>query len=157
MLGGEGGARTLYGKAIVRVKLTRADKHALPRERDAESGSGARAHARLHEARAEVRPHAAARLVFGARAVLWCVRDRIDTGPWRSSPASTLPYDEEEWRDALVTVESGEIELEMTCGRSCFFQAGDLLWFQGLPLASLRNRGHEPAVLVAATRNRELR
>lgn len=26
MLGGEGGARTLYGKAIVRVKLTRADK-----------------------------------------------------------------------------------------------------------------------------------
>ena len=26
MLGGEGGARTLYGKAIVRVKLTRANK-----------------------------------------------------------------------------------------------------------------------------------
>ena len=68
-----------------------------------------------------------------------------------------LVYDEEEWRGALVTVESGEVELEMLCGRSAFFQEGDVLWFQGLPLASLRNRGDEPAVLVAATRNRELR
>ena len=72
-------------------------------------------------------------------------------------PGRMLVYDEEEWRGALVTVESGEVELEMLCGRSAFFQEGDVLWFQGLPLASLRNRGDEPAVLVAATRNRELR
>ena len=71
-------------------------------------------------------------------------------------PGSTLPYREEEWRDALITVETGEIELRMTCGRSCFFQRGDLLWFQGLPLASLHNRGDEPVVLVAASRNRGL-
>ena len=69
-------------------------------------------------------------------------------------PGGTLPYDEDEWRSALVTVESGEIELQMKCGRSCFFQRGDLLWFQGLPLASLHNRGDEPVVLSAATRNR---
>ena len=73
------------------------------------------------------------------------------------APGGTLRYDEEEWRDALVTVESGEIELQMKCGRSCFFQRGDLLWFQGLPLASLHNRGAEPTVLVAASRNREVR
>ena len=72
-------------------------------------------------------------------------------------PGCTLPYHEEEWRDALVTVESGEVELQMKCGRSCFFQAGDLLWFQGLPLARLHNRGDEPTVLVAASRNRGLR
>jgi len=71
-------------------------------------------------------------------------------------PGCTLAYHEEEWRDVLVTVESGELELVMTCGRSCFFQRGDLLWFEGLPLASLRNRGDEPTVLVAASRNREI-
>jgi hypothetical protein len=75
----------------------------------------------------------------------------------RVEPGASLPYDEADWRDALVTVESGELELVMACGRSCFFQQGDLLWLQGLPLATLRNRGDEPTVLVATSRNRELR
>ena len=75
----------------------------------------------------------------------------------RVEPGDSMPYVDAEWRDALVTVESGELELVMACGRSCFFQSGDLLWLQGLPLASLRNRGDEPAVLVAASQNRELR
>jgi hypothetical protein len=71
-------------------------------------------------------------------------------------PGDEIPYEEQRWRGALVAVESGEVELEMTCGRSCFFQQGDLLWLQGLPLASLRNRGNDPAVLVATTRIREV-
>ena len=71
-------------------------------------------------------------------------------------PGGSLPYEEADWRDALVTVESGELELVMTCGRSCFFQRGDLLWLQGLPLATLRNRGDEPTVLVATSRTREI-
>ena len=74
----------------------------------------------------------------------------------RVEPGAALPYEEGAWRDTLVTVESGELELVMTCGRSCFFQPGDLLWFQGLPLAELRNRGDAPTVLVATTRNREI-
>jgi hypothetical protein len=45
----------------------------------------------------------------------------------------------------------------MACGRSCFFQEGDLLWLYGLPLARLHNRGDERTVLVATTRSRELR
>jgi hypothetical protein len=72
-------------------------------------------------------------------------------------PGGSLVYDEDEWRDALVTVESGEVVLEMACGRSTVFQQGDLLWFQGLPLARLHNRGDERTVLVAAARNRGLR
>ena len=72
-------------------------------------------------------------------------------------PGGTLVYDEEEWRGALVTVESGEVELEMECGRSCFFQRGDLIWLEGLPLARLHNRGDEPTVLVAASRTQETR
>jgi hypothetical protein len=75
----------------------------------------------------------------------------------RVEPGGSLPYEESEWRDALVTVESGELELVMACGRSCFFQTGDLLWLQGLPLAHLRNRRDEPTVLLAASRNPELR
>ena len=81
----------------------------------------------------------------------------MDTRTVALEPGGTLVYEEEEWRDALVTVQSGELELEMLCGRSAFFQKGDVLWLQGLPLASLRNRGDEPAVLVAASRDRELR
>ena len=72
-------------------------------------------------------------------------------------PGDELAYREEEWRGALVTVERGEIELEMACGRSAFFQQGDILWLQGMPLARFHNRGEEPTVLVAATRNRGLR
>lgn len=73
----------------------------------------------------------------------------------RVEPGGSLPYEEADWADAFVTVERGELELVMTCGRSCFFQRGDLLWLQGLPLATLRNRGEEPTVLVAASRNLE--
>ena len=70
----------------------------------------------------------------------------------RVPPGSSLPYDEEEWRDALVTVEHGEVELVTSCGRSFFFQQGDLLWFDGLPVVGLRNRGEEPAVLRGTAR-----
>ena len=85
------------------------------------------------------------------------VKGEFDIRTVALEPGSTLAYEEEEWRGALVTVESGEVELEMTCGRSCFFQRGDLLWLQGLPLARIHNRGEEPTVLVAASRTREIR
>jgi len=72
-------------------------------------------------------------------------------------PGGTLAYEAEDWRGALVSVQSGEIELEMACGRSVYFREGDLLWLQDLPLAHLHNRGDEPTVLVAASRIRGLR
>jgi hypothetical protein len=68
------------------------------------------------------------------------------------APGATRPYDEAEWRDALVLVERGEIELECLAGTCCTFRRGAILWLTGLPLRALHNRGRAPAVLVAVSR-----
>jgi len=67
-------------------------------------------------------------------------------------PGRQRAYDEAEWRDALVLLERGEIELECLSGVRRRFECGDLLWLVGLPLRALHNRGREPAVLVAVSR-----
>jgi hypothetical protein len=59
---------------------------------------------------------------------------------------------EDEWRDALVVVERGQIELVCLGGSRHRFGRGDVLWLSGLPLRALRNPGVEPAVLVAVSR-----
>jgi hypothetical protein len=61
-------------------------------------------------------------------------------------------YDPALWRDALVVVERGEIELECRGGSSRRFKRGDVLWLAGLPVRALRNRGPERTVLVAVSR-----
>lgn len=61
-------------------------------------------------------------------------------------------YNEAEWRDALVVVARGEIELESVGGDSRRFASGSVLCLAGLPLRALRSRGTEPAVLVAVSR-----
>ena len=68
------------------------------------------------------------------------------------APGCERPYDEAEWRDAVVSVASGEIELECSSGRRQRVTTGDVLWLTGLPLRALRNDGAEPAVLVAVSR-----
>jgi glyoxylate utilization-related uncharacterized protein len=72
-------------------------------------------------------------------------------------PGAERAYDGGEWRDALVFVERGEIELESLGGRRRRFQRGAILWLAGLSLRSLRNRGRETAVLFAVTRRRPRR
>jgi quercetin dioxygenase-like cupin family protein len=67
-------------------------------------------------------------------------------------PGGVRIYNEAEWRDAIVVVGSGEIELEVLGGNRERFQSGDVLCFSGLPLRSLHNRGAEPAVLVSVSR-----
>jgi hypothetical protein len=67
-------------------------------------------------------------------------------------PGDERPYDPEEWVDSLVVVKDGEIELECRAGHLATFRRGDILWLTGLPLRVLRNRGTEPAVLVAVSR-----
>jgi hypothetical protein len=62
-------------------------------------------------------------------------------------------YNESEWRDALVVVTRGEIELECADGEACRFGRGSVLCLQGLPLRALRSRGTEPAVLFAVSRD----
>ena len=73
------------------------------------------------------------------------------------APGEVVPYEEDDWRDAVVLVRQGEIVLDTRCGRSLFFETGTVLWLAELPLAGLRNRGHETAVLIAAARPTELR
>jgi quercetin dioxygenase-like cupin family protein len=70
------------------------------------------------------------------------------------APGGQRPYDENEWRDALVVVESGEIELECSAGGRRRFGAGSILWLFGLELRTLHNRGDEPALVVAVSRRR---
>jgi Cupin domain len=69
-------------------------------------------------------------------------------------PGDRHPFEEREWDDAFVTVESGEIDLECRNGGRLRFIAGDSLWFAGLPLRELRNPGPVPVVLVAVSRRR---
>ena len=59
---------------------------------------------------------------------------------------------EAEWRDALVVVDRGEIELDCVGGSRRRFGRGAVLWLGGLPLRALRNPGDERAVLVAVSR-----
>jgi hypothetical protein len=64
-------------------------------------------------------------------------------------------YDAAEWQDALVEVDRGQVDLEFCSGARRRFGPGDLLWLAGLGLRALRNRGREPAVLVALFRTRQ--
>ena len=71
-------------------------------------------------------------------------------------PGGALDYDEADWRDALVLVVRGEIELEARGGRERFAR-GAVLSLAGLPLRALHNHGAEPAELVAVRRRRAAR
>jgi hypothetical protein len=68
------------------------------------------------------------------------------------APGRARRYAEAEWRDALVVVERGAVELE-TQDHACWrFARGDMLWLTGLRLRAVHNRGAEPARLVAVSR-----
>ncbi len=86
-------------------------------------------------------------LPFGGRLPSSFVRRRVVL-----PPASSRPYVDEEWRDALVTVESGEVDLECEHGARRRFERGAVLWFAGLGLRTIANRGAIPTVLVAISR-----
>jgi hypothetical protein len=68
------------------------------------------------------------------------------------APGGARAYDEAEWRDALVILERGEIELECLTGSRCRFKHGAVLWLTGLPRRALNNGGREPALLVTVSR-----
>ncbi len=68
------------------------------------------------------------------------------------APGLEYPYDEAEWRDAVVVVERSVVELEGVSGRRDRLEPGAVLWLVELPLRALHNRGREPAVLAAVSR-----
>ena len=67
-------------------------------------------------------------------------------------PGGEHPYDESEWRDALVMLQHGAVVLSFRCGRLMLLTRGAILWFDGLPLQALHNQGDEPAVVVGIAR-----
>ena len=68
------------------------------------------------------------------------------------TPGSALPFVAADWQDALIVVESGELEVETTSGLRRAFGPGVILWFAGLDLRVLRTSGAEPVVLKAVSR-----
>jgi hypothetical protein len=67
-------------------------------------------------------------------------------------PGARRDFRELEWRDAIVVVERGAIELECTRGGVRRFGRGAVLALDGLPLAAVRNAGEEPVLLIAVSR-----
>ncbi len=68
-------------------------------------------------------------------------------------PGAALDHAAAPWTDAMVTVVAGEIEVECSGGERCRFHRGDVLTFARLPLHRVRNRGSEPARLLAVWRS----
>ena len=73
------------------------------------------------------------------------------------APGDDVGYQPAEWRDALVEVAHGELDVEFRGGACGRFGAGALLWLDGLGLRALRNRGQQPTVLVAVSRKHPAR
>ena len=67
-------------------------------------------------------------------------------------PGSELVYEPAEWLDAIVAVRGGRIALVTATGCCTWFGAGDILWFAGLPIRTIRNEGADAAVLVSVAR-----
>jgi quercetin dioxygenase-like cupin family protein len=70
------------------------------------------------------------------------------------APGGVLGYIEAEWRDALVVVEQGRIEVETFSGRRRRFSRGDVLCLIGLSIVALHNHGEDPVLLIAVWRRR---
>jgi hypothetical protein len=60
------------------------------------------------------------------------------------APGRERAFDDAEWRDALIVVERGEIELECLGGTCWRCGRGDVLWFIGLPVCTLHHPRREP-------------
>lgn len=64
------------------------------------------------------------------------------------------PCDEEEWRDALVMITAGDIEIECDRGGRRRFEQGSILWLVGLDVRLLHNVSDVPVALTAIRRRR---
>ena len=70
----------------------------------------------------------------------------------RLEPGARRPYRREDWHDALVLVERGEVELEGLAGGRATFRRGSVLCLDGVSVRGLRNRSAEAAWLVTVVR-----
>ncbi len=69
-------------------------------------------------------------------------------------PGAPLPYVAARWRDTLVVVEQGELDLECRRDGVRRFPTGAVLHLDGLALRALHGPGPGPTVLITVTRRR---
>jgi hypothetical protein len=69
-------------------------------------------------------------------------------------PGCRRAYEAADWKDALVVVERGDVELETCCGKCWRFSPGAVLCLEGLRLSALRSPGPAATLLVAVSRRR---
>ena len=93
------------------------------------------------------------RLSFLDRRVPWSFNVRV-VG---LEPGTLRAFDAAEWRDALVVVEHGAIELESLNGSFRRFDSGAVLWLSDLPLRAIHNRGTVAVLLLAVARRPDKR
>ena len=67
------------------------------------------------------------------------------------APGEELDIDTDRWRDALVVLERGEVELECAAGERVRFAAGAVLCLLP-PVCFLRNTNSRPARLITISR-----
>ena len=68
------------------------------------------------------------------------------------APGTERVYVAAEWRDALVIVEQGALELVGLAGTRRRLDAGAVLWLWNLPLRALRNPGSVNTRIVGVSR-----
>ena len=68
------------------------------------------------------------------------------------APGASLPFRESEWRDSLVVICSGELEIECDLGGRRRFEEGAVLWLEGIEARFLHNATGTPLELVAVSR-----
>lgn len=78
--------------------------------------------------------------------------DRFDRRVVVVAPGETRGCDAPEWRDALVVVEHGAVEVQDAAGRSVRFAAGGVVALDGVAARALRSAGAGPAVLRLVSR-----
>jgi hypothetical protein len=68
------------------------------------------------------------------------------------APDDEVAFDASDWRDAIVYLAVGTLEVEDTLGFRGRFESGAILCFDGMPVRAMRNAGVGPLVLVALSR-----
>jgi hypothetical protein len=68
------------------------------------------------------------------------------------APGRERAFEPAEWRDAIVVVERGEVELEAIDGDRARFAGGAVVSLAGLPFRTLRNDGDDTAVIAVVRR-----
>jgi hypothetical protein len=77
----------------------------------------------------------------------WVVRRTVTI-----AVGGALPGDDPAWRDEIVSVAAGTIDIVGRCGRVVRLEAGAVLYLDGVPHVEVRCAGDVPAVLVALQR-----